>query len=106
MEHKAPQHTPWIGGMLVSQAELTAQVEALPLDVVRHVLFKAGDTSLGCDGGHFVTALLATIDRADSRNRHKLAVVFPEYVAGWLAAKDEGGHDLLRRRARDAAVLS
>lgn len=80
--------------------------DALPVDVARHVLFKAGD-ALGVDGGHFVNALLATIDRADLANRRKLAGEFAEYVSAWLAAKDAAGLESLRQlvKAADAHAL-
>lgn len=90
---------------LPTPAELAAQVEALPEHVVLHVLAKLDDP-LGEDGGHFVSALLTTIDRADIFNRHKLSLVFPEYVTAWIAVKDPGGLDRLRARAKAHAAAT
>lgn len=88
------------------RARESSEALALSVDVARHVLFKAGD-ALGVDGGHFVNALLATIDRADLANRRKLATEFPAYVSAWLAAKDAAGLESLRQlvKATDAQAL-
>ncbi len=86
--------------------ELAAQAEALPIEVVRHVLWHSGDIVLGEDGGHFVGALLTTIGRADQEGRLKLSLVFPEYVAGYMAARHDKTHDLLRERVKAEVPLA
>jgi tartrate dehydratase beta subunit/fumarate hydratase class I family protein len=80
--------------------ELAAQAEALPIEVVQHVLWHAGDVVLGKDGGLFVSALLTTIGRADDENRLKLSLVFPEYVSGYVASHHDETHDRLRDRVK------
>lgn len=90
----------------ITQDELTAQVEALPIEVVRHVLWHVGDVVLGANGGHFVAALLTTIGRADKEDRLKLSLVFPEYVSGFVGARREATHDLMRIRVKEAFPLA
>jgi hypothetical protein len=48
--------------------QMAAQVEAMPIEVVRHVLWHFGDVVLGEEPGGFVSALLTTMGRADKAN--------------------------------------
>jgi hypothetical protein len=85
--------------------QMAVQVEAMPIEVVRHVLWHFGDVVLGEEPGGFVSALLTTMGRADKANFQKLAVVFEHYANGHAAvARTSGGLDLLRSRAKAAIV--
>ncbi len=83
-----------------------AKVEALPIEVVKHVLWHAGEINLGEDGGLFVATLLTLIGRADEENRLKLSLVFEDYVNAWRASRDLWSHELLRQRVKTLAVSS
>lgn len=85
---------------------VAAQVEALPLEVVQHVLWHAGDLNLGVSGGTFVETLLVLISRADQENRLKLSLVFEDYVNGWRASRHGWSHEMLRDRVKAAEARS
>jgi len=84
------------------QTALQAQVAALPIEVVLHVLWHAGDLVLGEQPGGFVSALLTAIARADAENLLKLSIVYEAYANGQRAAKHLTGLELLRDRAKAA----
>lgn len=89
---------------IIHKEALQAQIAALPLQVVLHVLWHTGDLILGEQPGGFVTALLTTIARADSENRLKLSLVYEPYVNGMQAVQRLTGLELMRDRAKAARL--
>lgn len=87
----------------IQQEALEAQVAALPLNVVQHVLWHFGDLVLGVQPGGFVSALLTTMARADQENLLKLSLVYEAYANAFRAvAREEHGLEMLRTRAKAA----
>lgn len=82
-----------------------AQVKALPIEVVRNVLWHAGDYNLGELGEPKVQRLLMLLEKADAEWVTKLSLVFEDYVNAWKASRDLWSHELLRQRVK-ALVLS
>ena len=69
----------------------------ISLEAAQRVLWAFGDTNLGVEPGGFFSALHVAIQRADTVNRSRLAVAFPEDVAAVTAVKTEPwGLDWLR----------
>ena len=69
----------------------------ISLETAQRVLWAFGDTNLGVEPGGFFSALHVAIQRADTENRARLAVAFPEDVAAVDAVKMQAwGLDWLR----------
>lgn len=71
-----------------TQLDMVADAADAPLHVVQAVLWHLGDENLGVQPGSFITALLQAADRADSGNRLRLSLGFPEYMAVLRTARD------------------
>lgn len=98
-------HHDWTGEQIAEGRALIVAGElarkALPIDVVRHVLWHFGDTNLGMEPGHFVSRLLVLASSADPENLAKLAAQWPEYIEAWLAvSRKPWGLDWLRGIAK------
>lgn len=63
--------------------------QKVSLEVARHVLWHFGDRNNGLEPGSFVSRLLVTISAADTDNRDKLALGFPEHVYAMRVVQNE-----------------
>lgn len=77
------------------------RVDALPIEIVREVLWHFGDEPLGQKPGGFVELLLRLMSHADLDNFAKLAREFPDYATAFHAiARTPDGLEWLRDRAK------
>jgi hypothetical protein len=60
---------------------------AVSVEVAQHVLWHFGDRELGQEPGSFTTRLLRTIAVADTGNRERLRLAFPEQVEAFVAVQ-------------------
>lgn len=73
-------------------SEMTAQaVTDWPLDVVRAVLWFFGDRVNGVQPGDFRQRLMLAVSGADSENRARLRLAFPELVGAMDEVQYEVG---------------
>lgn len=82
------------------------RVSALPINVVREVIFHFGDTVYGQQPSGFTELMIRAILHADKENRRKLGNEFPELVEAVALAgtgpswAQDMSHELMRQRAK------
>lgn len=75
------------------------------VNVAQAVIWHFGDHELGREPGSFMTRLLSTMSAADSENRGKLALAFPDVMYAFHCVQQEPwGLEWLRSKVKRGLV--